>query len=435
MAKNNITLVGGLDVGNGYTKGVILGVESQARDQIDIPSSVKFDITPAPKQPYQAADLSEIVNDDFYNALDAQIDSRQVTETGRLMYGLKSLQADGTQFVQFDIEDVTAKADQDLYPMIVLGMLAAKAVKDWAAINTGKDGITPFPDQEIVAEVYVGLALPIREYEVHHRTFARKFTGEGSVPANHVVTVRNFEEPIRVRLVFKLVTVDPEGGAAHSAIKSLGTDIVAQMIADNKVLGVEVAEGVTPETVAASLNTIGIDIGEGTVNFPVFKENNEGTASVFNSDAAGMLDQGYGTVMENALRLLDTTKYRFQNRKALANFIQRYERNPQPQHRAQYEAVEHALRKVTAPFINQLVQQYTRVQLATNNTNDVVYVYGGGSGPKWIHEELRRQLDKTETLVPVFYLDAQYSRNLNRHGLFIAAQQGLASQSPAKHKK
>lgn len=426
---DTVTLVGGIDVGNGYTKGAILGIETGDKDLVDMPSSVKVDVLPVPEIPFQAADLPSVVNTDFFNALDASIESRQVKQTSRLKYGKTSLQTNGTQFLQFDISDDNGKADQELYPMLVLGTLAAKALKDWYSLNKSHaankhgEGVV-FPTTEIVAEVYVGLALPIREFEKHHRSFSRKFTGEGTVPASHTVTIKNFEEPITVRLVFKFVAVDPEGGAAQYAIGDLGNNIIEQMIADNKALGIEVAEGVTPEVIQSSLNTIGIDIGEGTVNFPVFTETLDGEGSAFNSGASGMLDQGYGTVMENALRLLASGKFKFSDRKRLANFIQRYENNPQPQHREQYEAVVVALQKVTEPFVTQLVDQYKRVASAAG-IHDVVYVYGGGSGPRWIHTELRDQLDQAETKVPVFYLDSQYSRNLNRHGLFLSGQSGV----------
>ena len=56
----------------------------------------------------------------------------------------------------------------------------------------------------------------------------------------------------------------------------------------------------------------------------------------------------------------------------------------------------------------------------------MVFVYGGGSGP--IKEALHGQLvEKVREVMGgdapiVMYLDSQYSRNLNREGLRIAAE-------------
>ena len=59
-------------------------------------------------------------------------------------------------------------------------------------------------------------------------------------------------------------------------------------------------------------------------------------------------------------------------------------------------------------------------------STDVVYVYGGGSGPvrEILHEQLVlkvREVMGSDTPI-VMYLDSEYSRNLNREGLRIAAE-------------
>lgn len=51
---------------------------------------------------------------------------------------------------------------------------------------------------------------------------------------------------------------------------------------------------------------------------------------------------------------------------------------------------------------------------------EVVYVYGGGSGP--LKEQLYPALRAVAGDVPVLYLDSSYSRHLNREGLYLAAR-------------
>ena len=42
MSSDTIHLTGGIDVGNGYVKGMILNTDTGVRDRIDLPSAIAF---------------------------------------------------------------------------------------------------------------------------------------------------------------------------------------------------------------------------------------------------------------------------------------------------------------------------------------------------------------------------------------------------------
>ena len=72
-------------------------------------------------------------------------------------------------------------------------------------------------------------------------------------------------------------------------------------------------------------------------------------------------------------------------------------------------------------------KEFTNVWRKVGMRTDVVYIYGGGAGA--VKDILYPMVISAVTLddgncVPVIYLDAQYSRNLNRTGLFEVAKLG-----------
>src|SRR5699024_9203966 len=71
-------------------------------------------------------------------------------------------------------------------------------------------------------------------------------------------------------------------------------------------------------------------------------------------------------------------------------------------------------------LVADVASRFTDVLAEAGAATEVVYVYGGGSGP--IKHLLRPALQRAAGRVPVLYLDSSYSRHLNREGLFIAAR-------------
>lgn len=415
-------LIGGVDVGNGYVKGVIRGeVGGEAVfDSIDLPSAVVSTSRATPKVPEADADARiVVVDDDFYNRLAASFTTPLVGHVDLRTFGRAALSTPGSKFTQFEVLGTRSKADQELSFVLVLGVFAAKALRDYMREHA------TLPDHELRVTVRAGLALPIAEYVQRRTAYAAQFVGLPSSPSGsgraeaalvHLVTIKNFSTPVTVRLQFEDVQVLPEGASAQFAITDKGAPLAQALLDDLTASDPEEAaklSGVTAELLVGVRNTIGVDVGEGTVNFPVF------TDGAFNPEAAGTLEQGYGTALTNALDRMSTSgdkDLRFKNRKALADFLQQ---EPSVFLQGRFDRASGFVAEEAEYLCDEIGARLEDVLAEVGGTTEVVYVYGGGSGP--IKQILRPVLQKAAGTIPVLYLDAAYSRHLNREGLYLAA--------------
>lgn len=178
----------------------------------------------------------------------------------------------------------------------------------------------------------------------------------------------------------------------------------------------------------AARNTIGVDVGEGTVNFPVF------TDGRFNPEAASTLDEGYGSALMNAMERMSESDatLQFSSRKQLADFLHA---KPSVLVKNRHQRAAGFVEDEASYLVDEIASSFGDVLSQAGATTEVVYVYGGGSGP--IKHLLHPALLKAAGDVPVLYLDSSYSRHLNREGLYIAArhveQQALAAKPAGKH--
>lgn len=409
-----IQISGGIDVGNGYVKAALVGAGGEL-NKFDIPSGVAL-VTGAVDLPTPDAAAAEITGGDFFNELDTTFASPLVHSTHRHLFGRRALKAKSPRFEEFDVVSGLSKAEQSLTKVLVLGIIAAKALRDHVAA-TGQ-----LPDGQLDVESRVALALPIDEYREHRHHFADGFT-QGS----HLVTVHNFETPVVVRISFASAHVAAEGSAAQFAIRKLGVPLAKAMLDEVSASGAVELEGITAEDIHAATNTVGIDIGEGTVNFPVYSDGK------FNGDASATFDKGFGNVLMNSLGPLKRAKLPFNSRKALADYLVS---TPGPLKRAEHEKVKAIVSEQAQLFSEQVVEEFRKVLSEVGRDTEVVYVFGGGSGS--VKESLLPQLlEVAPTGVPVLFLDPTYSRHLNREGLLIAAQMVAEKDgvAPAKTKK
>ncbi|BCW06886.1 MULTISPECIES: hypothetical protein [unclassified Arthrobacter] len=415
-AEKTIQLTGGIDVGNGYVKGVIRGEVhgKEVFDTIDLPSAVVSTSRSTPKVPEADSGAFKIVvEDDFYNRVAASFTTPLIGHSDLRTFGRAALSTPGSKFTQFEVVGSRSKADQELSSVLVLGVFAAKALRDYVREHGA------LPDRELRASVRTGLALPIAEYVQRRSAYAAQFVGllGAADPTVHLVTVKNFSTPVTVRLQFEDVQVLPEGASAQFAITDKGAPLAQALLDDLRASDPEEAarlQGVTAELLVGVRNTVGVDVGEGTVNFPVF------TDGAFNSEAASTLDQGYGTALTNALDRMSTSgdkDLRFKNRKALADFLQQ---EPSVFLQGRFDRAKGYVDEEAEYLAEEIGARFEDVLAEVGGTTEVVYVYGGGSGP--IKEILRPVLQKAAGGIPVLYLDAAYSRHLNREGLYLAAK-------------
>lgn len=417
------TYVAGLDIGNGYTKGLIAARDDMDNpEEIDIPSAVSIE-TLTNTLPMPDAEARAVMRGgaerDFYDMLDVSFTSPLVSKSHRHIFGRRSLSSNGA-LVEFTIDAGRSKAEQELSKVLVVGLLAARAVKDFVL----EHGHIPSPVNDddpsaLKVRANVALALPINEYRQYRHAYAAAFTGDNGKLV-HTVTVHNFETPVTVHVTISRVDVIAEGASAQYAITAYGKPLAQQLLDDaRRTQGIEL-DGITPDDIVGVTHSIGVDIGEGTVNFPVF------TDGKFNQDASRNWSQGYGSILERAIRTMENAGVHnnFDSRKKLADYLQR---DVIPLKRREHKVITGYVDEEADFFTDRLAEEFGRV-LAGAPLTEAVYVYGGGSGP--IRDMAYQKLAaKVAELVPggempVFYLDPTYSRKLNREGLMIAASAG-----------
>lgn len=426
----------GLDIGNGYVKGVIgpksdLSGRTPGRDLIDMPSVASTmthqNLTPTPDgdAPRTVTVNPSDSTEDWYNNVDISISSPLIGDNFRRLIGARGLTTSGV-LDQFELVGSLSKAEQDLSKVLVLGIIAAKAVRDYVttvgALPT-PGTVTPAGAEHpaaLTVHVTAALALPITEFTHYRDSYAAGFTGGRSAtagPTVHQVTVGNFDTPVTVRIIFDDVVVIAEGASAQYAINSHGEVLMSQLLADVRSRGLEL-DGITPADLLAARNTIGVDIGEGTVNFPVF------TGGKFNAEASATLASGYGTVLENAISAMEAKgiKHSFTGRKQLAEYLQA---GPSPLRPGFYDKVAMHVDEAIGFFVDVVAAEFSKVLADVGAMTEVIYVYGGGSGS--VREKMADALQlkaaqmSADEPAPVMYLDSTYSRKLNREGLGIAA--------------
>ncbi|MFJ8212560.1 hypothetical protein [Streptomyces sp. NPDC096033] len=415
-----ITLTGGIDVGNGYVKGVIQNTKREIFDEIDLPSAVVSTSRTSPKVPLPDADAASVMAGDFYNQLDCSLTTTLVAASDRRIFGRAALSVRGSKFTEFEVLGKHSKADQELSKVLVLGVFAAKALRDYVRENGA------LPSHELRVQVRAGLALPISEFVARRHAYAAEFIGllGSSDPAVHLVTIKNFSTPVSVRLQFVDVQVMAEGASAQFAITDKGEPLAQALLDDLRTRDASVVEGVSASDLVAVQNTIGVDVGEGTVNFPVF------TDGRFNPEAAATLDEGYGTALMNAMERMSESDatLQFSSRKQLADFLHA---KPSVLVKNRHQRATGFVEDEAGYLVDEIISSFGDVLSQAGATTEVVYVYGGGSGP--IKHLLHPALLKAAGDVPVLYLDSSYSRHLNREGLYIAArhveQQALAAKA------
>lgn len=420
----------GADVGNGFVKTVLENAETGRHDVADMPSSATVMTRPnqLPTPDAKAAEVLLGEGSDFFNELDASFNTPLVPDGYRRVFGVRSLSADGA-FEEFDTIGRASKAKQPLSKVLVLGMFAGKALKDYVAAHG------ELPTDEIQVTARAALALPVGEFLRHRDGYAAEFlqnAGHGRNNPGHLVTIENFETKVVVRVRFVDVQVLAEGASAQYAIVAKGEPLMKAMLSDVRSRSEEqrrALEGISAQDVLAATNTIGIDIGDGTTGLISF------VGGRFNADASRSFDKGYGSVLTRAIKAMEDQGIEsgFSSRKELADFLRR---KPSALKRNFYAKVKQYVDEESKFFAEEVAERLGDVLRTVGAATEVGFVYGGGSGPikEVLYPALLRKVSEMNSIAafPVLYLDASYSRHLNREGLFIAVKTIEAQEKNGK---
>lgn len=401
--KNVMKIVAGLDVGNGYVKGKAF-VNGGDAVLVDIPSAVSYtvgdNVPKLPTEEYMAS---------LANELDATVTSRAIktTDAGRVFFGQRGIRS-GESLREFNIENHVPKCKDALSTMLILGSIASVAVQSYFKDN----GQLPGPSLEVTCAL--GIALPIEDFMEWKDVYRNTLMGD----VHHAI-VHNFDHDIDVAVSFADVEVLAEGAAAQYAIASMGADFLQLAIDDARSNGAQIDPLYTGAMLAGAQNTIGIDIGEGTTNFPVF---HNGSVAI---ESSRSINKGYGTVLTNVVTSLRNTNYAFESRKDLADFM--LQTNVMPAQKRIQSLVQHDIDEQVVIFVREVMKEFSNIFRKVGLRTDVIYIYGGGA--RDVKSQLYPAVIDAVTLddgnsLPVIYLDSSYSRDLNRTGLCEVAMLG-----------
>ena len=404
---NPIYIKAGLDIGNGYSKGKVIVTDNatiNANGNVDFPSATAKLAQSAVIHQQSETDVANIISD-IYNQMEASFVSPLVDGEAHYLFGKRAL-GSGKIIQEFTIGSQISKTKQNITYDLIFASIAGAAIQSYYA------AYKKLPIEPLDVYTQVALSLPINEYKRNKKPYSDALTTN-----QHLVHIYNFKDKVvSVNIHFTNVIVTAEGAAAMVFMFEAGAPLLSDMLADIRTRGIAL-EGITVDDVAACKNVLGIDIGEGTVNFPVFKD------GVFQPDASTTFDMGYGFTLTNALAPLSDQGLPFKNRKALADFLQQ---TPSALNRRRYEAVQNIVRNVSNDFVSDVVSQTGQLLQEIAAYVDLIYVYGGGATPmkEMLYPALLKEVNQsasTGIAIPVLYLDSQYSRNLNREGLFLLA--------------
>jgi plasmid segregation protein ParM len=403
LVQTNFSMIAGLDIGNGYVKGGTL--VNGEKTGIDFLSGVAFQTShygvPVPESE------AESTVKDIFNEMEASFDSPAVNDSTRRLFGLRAISS-GKSMEEFDVSSTLSKAQQDLSGILILGSVAGKVLQTYWNVNKS------LPNDILYVKVRLALALPITEYKQYRKIYAAKFK-DGS----HMVSIHNFERTVRIQIEVEDVQVLAEGASAQYAISysENSLQLMEAMLKDLRAHGFAF-EDISAKDILQAKNTVGIDIGEGTVNFPVFLDGK------FNNDASSTFAKGYGTVLEQARERLIAENMPFGSRKALAEFMTQ---EPSPLQRARYNKVKRVVDEEISGFVMEVINEFHKVMSRAGAYVEVLYVYGGGATPikEYFYPAVLtsvKNLGGEDVMFPVLYLDSRYSRYLNREGLYIVAK-------------
>lgn len=339
---------------------------------------------------------------DFLNNMDVSVSSNSVKISGRFLVGNAAVDS-GLPIRSFDVNDYTGKSKTDLAIILTLSMIAGKKVQE--AYVAGQD-----LKEALKVKVNMATALPVSEGKVNNakETYKDRYIG-----STHTVTFHNFKNPITVTIEFNKVFIALEGETAQVLISSDYEGLTKTIKEDFDKNYPELKDEIKATDLIKSRNVLGIDIGEGTTDVVAIIN---GKA---NSAASASLPQGYGNVLQDAVRVLQDQQMNFEERSQLQNFLSE---KVSPLRRARQEKARQVVYSQIEPLADKIIDTVSQTMRIAKDT-ELVYVYGGGSIPMMNESNLREELnEKLKSFsggydVPVVWINKKYAQYLNELGL------------------
>lgn len=343
--------------------------------------------------------------EDFINHMDVTISSSAVKQQGRFLIGNAALES-RLPLTQFDINDQMGKSQSDLSLILTLSMIAGKRVKD--AYEAGDD-----LSETLKAEVIMATALPVIETK---RSNARENYAGRYTNATHTVTFHNFQNPITVSIKFKKVFVAVEGETAQLYI-SFGNDkkLIDGLKKDYETNYASLSQKQSIDEFISAKNVISFDIGAGTTDITAIIN---GKANPY---ASVSVPYGFGSVLEDAVDVLQEQQYPISNRSQLEEFLN--EKNVL--NKARHARVEKIVNEQYETLADRIVDAGSRALRKAGAEMQASFISGGGAIPmkdSQLREKITAKINSYSGGFednPVLWIPKDYSQKLNCLGLEI----------------
>jgi plasmid segregation protein ParM len=399
------------DLGNGETKAKIDQFALKAPSAIavlrnqDIPKNETF----------RSKAEEEVYMKDFLSHLDVQIQSKALSElTTRMFVGERAV-ASHLKVRAFNVDSPFGKAKVDLPLVLNMTFVAAKVVMD----EYERTNEVPYNLKVIVKNTVVALPIAEEKDDDIVTNYINRYTQN-----EHFVTFNNFDRLVRVELVFENVEVLAEGEVAQYAIMDASKDLMTSI--QKEITKNYPTSKITAEIATKAKDVLGIDIGEGTTDFPVI------TGGELNREASHNIKYGYGQVLNEARRALAGPKYnkQFNNRQALSHFLSQ---EVTPLNENDMAEVQDVVDEQLNEFAKRIVDEAMGTMASANMTTRVIYVYGGGSiGLKpYLQKPLMEMSAQISKDLLVVFIDSQNAQYMNQDGLSVAVRYMEQAQEEA----
>ncbi len=240
------------------------------------------------------------------------------------------------------------------------------------------ENIDPGYTGEMLAEARNTISVDVGEGTVNFPVF-RDVGGNGMISIESSASIINIAHACVAALgpvdVIAISALEAQHPGFLQTILDRSRQDIDKMIAQAKTSGQTPAfenidPGYTGEMLAEARNTISVDVGEGTVNFPVFRD--VGGNGMISIESSASINSGYGTALQRVCDKLANSDIAFESRKSLADFMLHEPKTPAA--KRMHEAVRRVLDPEIQVLCGDILRRYTQIFSQVGIRTDVIYV-------------------------------------------------------------
>ncbi len=397
MSNNtNIKLKIAHDGGNGFMKDQI------NKDRFIFPSVISPVLPGSEPSVTEVEDTDKVqkIMNDFLDHMDITVQSKGININGRYQIGRSA--SHSISPMTFNVNSNEGKADSDISIICLLSLASYYALNKYFKENSD------IPSNLIVDIEKFITALPIDEIKLKgaKERFIERFTSN-----NHIVIINNFSKPVSITLSFKKGEVQPEGIIAENGL--IAEPENSELSRNDGIfdeLNKDYDLDIKGQDLLKMGNVLGIDIGEGTVDFSV--TNSAAPVPTLNSSIL----LGIGNATENAINALhqDYPVIGKINRQAFIEIANR-------DNSKESQTYKHYLDSQLIILEQQITEQVKSIYRTLNSQVGLIFICGGGASVLKNHFEKRfsKIIDEVSPFdsAPIMWVDEKFAQNLNLDGL------------------